>query len=179
MAVLSRPSRRSLRRNGDSESPATEDGPHPKSRSGKRTRDSSLGNESTTSNKKLKSNVDTITSENIPPRRYPLEPLPIRSRQPPSNKGVATQVVKSRKLDPVLIKRQPHTNGLTIANEQSDHPPNGINQNVSILIGQADKRSLRSHDGGSRSKSELEPYFSNFDELISIESKEPGILIGV
>ena len=37
-----------------------------------------------------------------------------------------------------------------------------------------DKRSLRSHKGGSRSKSELSLYFSNYDELISIEPKDPG-----
>ena len=175
MAVLSRPSRRSLRRGGDSESPATEDGHHPKSRNGKRTRDSSLGNESTSSNKKLKTNVALNTNKIILPNRYSLESLPIRGRQPSSH-DVTT---KPRKLDPVLVQRQPHTNGLIHVNKQPHTPLQiGINQNVSIPIGEADKRSLRSHDGGSRSKSELEPYFNNYDELISIEPKEPGNLIG-
>lgn len=35
-----------------------------------------------------------------------------------------------------------------------------------------DKRSLRSHDGGSRSKSELAQYFANYEDLLSFESKE-------
>lgn len=37
-----------------------------------------------------------------------------------------------------------------------------------------DKRTLRSHDGGSRSKSELSLYFPNYEELISNEPKESG-----
>ena len=37
-----------------------------------------------------------------------------------------------------------------------------------------DKRSLRSHDGGSRSKSELAQYFANYEDLLSLESKEAG-----
>lgn len=37
------------------------------------------------------------------------------------------------------------------------------------------KRSLRSHDGGSRSKSELAQYFPNFDEIINPEAKEKGM----
>jgi len=37
-----------------------------------------------------------------------------------------------------------------------------------------DKRTLRSQDGGSRSKSELSLYFPNYDELISNEPKESG-----
>jgi hypothetical protein len=37
-----------------------------------------------------------------------------------------------------------------------------------------EKRSLRSHDGGSRSRSELSLYFPNYEDLISNEPKEPG-----
>lgn len=39
---------------------------------------------------------------------------------------------------------------------------------------ESDKRTLRSHDGGSRSKSELAQYFPNFDEIVSNERKEAG-----
>lgn len=40
---------------------------------------------------------------------------------------------------------------------------------------QDEKRSLRSHDGGSRSyRSELASYFSNFDQMISLEPPNPG-----
>ena len=40
--------------------------------------------------------------------------------------------------------------------------------------GDSDKRALRSHDGGSRSKSELSLYFPNYEEFISNEPKELG-----
>ena len=39
-----------------------------------------------------------------------------------------------------------------------------------------DKRTLRSQDGGSRSKSELSLYFPNYEELISNEPKESGTM---
>ena len=38
-----------------------------------------------------------------------------------------------------------------------------------------EKRSLRSHDGGSRSyRSELASYFNNFEQMISLEPPKPG-----
>ena len=37
------------------------------------------------------------------------------------------------------------------------------------------RRSLRSHDGGSRARSELAQYFPNYEELISFEPPKPGI----
>ena len=39
-----------------------------------------------------------------------------------------------------------------------------------------DKRTLRSHDGASRSKTELAQYFPNFDDIMSDEPKEIGTL---
>lgn len=37
-----------------------------------------------------------------------------------------------------------------------------------------DKRSLRSHDGGSRLKSDLSIYFANYDDIIADAPKAPG-----
>lgn len=37
-----------------------------------------------------------------------------------------------------------------------------------------ERRSLRSHDGGSRSKSELAQYFPNYEQLISLEPTKTG-----
>lgn len=37
-----------------------------------------------------------------------------------------------------------------------------------------DKRTLRSRDGGSRSKSELSLYFTNYEQMLSLEHAEPG-----
>ncbi|KAL9129272.1 MAG: hypothetical protein Q9217_002219 [Psora testacea] len=177
MAVLSRPSlRSSARRNAAPEPPATEDVqvPPSHSRRGKRTRDSSsVGYESNASSKKLKSEAEVPTPRIAQSKSQALKFLPIRDRQPVTEEGV-TQVVRSRKPDPVLV--QAPLNGLT----HHGNSPNGvfhkgINQNLPPFANQLDKRSLRSHDGCSRSKSELAPYFSNYDELISIEPQRPGI----
>ena len=171
MPVLSRPSlRSSARRGADPESPATDDGREPsRTQPGKRTRDSSIG--STSSNKKLRiyshSNTRNSSTE---PKRQALKSLPFRDRQPVTKKEV-TQVVKSRSVDPVLVP--PRNYGTTPLNAAFDgNVHNGINQNVSVS--EMEKRSLRSHGGGSRSRSELEPYFSNYEELVSIEPKDPG-----
>ena len=48
--------------------------------------------------------------------------------------------------------------------------------NNSLKPPESDKRTLRSQDGGSRSKSELALYFPNYEELISTEPKEAGNL---
>ena len=40
--------------------------------------------------------------------------------------------------------------------------------------GHSERRTLRSNDGGSRSRSELSLYFPNYEELVSIEPRETG-----
>lgn len=40
-------------------------------------------------------------------------------------------------------------------------------------------RNLRSHDGGSRSKSELALYFTNYNEILSMEARDPGMIISI
>lgn len=40
-------------------------------------------------------------------------------------------------------------------------------------------RNLRSHDGGSRSKSELALYFTNYDDILSMEARDPGMMISI
>lgn len=44
------------------------------------------------------------------------------------------------------------------------------------VVGARERRSLRSHDGGSRAKSELAPYFSNYEEILSLEPTEKDFL---
>jgi hypothetical protein len=41
--------------------------------------------------------------------------------------------------------------------------------------GSQDKRSLRSHDGGSRLKSDLATYFANYDDIMAGVPKPPGM----
>ena len=49
-----------------------------------------------------------------------------------------------------------------------------------LLGTQDEKRSLRSHDGGSRSnRSDLALFFNNFDQIISLEPPNPGMFMNV
>ena len=88
-------------------------------------------------------------------------------------KGVLTQGVNSRSIKP----EQPVQDVKSTDTDTNDNDRTLID--TAIAVGTAsprkvDKRSLRSQDGGSRSKSELALYFPNYDELVSIEPKEPG-----
>ena len=64
-----------------------------------------------------------------------------------------------------------HVNGESQTDDSLQlHPTNGTTSRES------ERRTLRSRDGGSRSKSELSLYFPNYEDLISIEIKENGAL---
>lgn len=79
--------------------------------------------------------------------------------------------------NPTFVPQIPNLPIITIA---SNHPTVENNVNPSQIVGSTkkiDKRILRSHDGGSRSKSELSLYFPNYDELVSIEAKSPGMIL--
>jgi len=176
MAALSRPSlRSSARKNADPELLAIDSQmPSTTTRRGKRTRDSSLGNESNASSKKFKPDPPPSTRPKAVPKPQAQKSLPIRDR--PNTKYAVTHVVRSRKPDPVPVQGLPNGSMLatTIVN---GHSIDARIAQPAHHVHQIDKRSLRSHDGGSRSKSELAQYFPNYDELISIEPKEPGIPI--
>ena len=175
MAALSRPSlRSSSRKNANVEEvPPTDvqQNSMPSTRRGKRTRDSSPGSQSNTSVKKQKAQVDGTTRPKAIPRNQIFKSLPFRDKA--STGDAVTQLGKSRKLDPPT---QQSLNGSTTTtpNDQAFSRNNKLIINTGNTLTQAEKRSLRSHDGGSRSKSELALYFPNYDELVSIEPKEPG-----
>ncbi|KAL4916694.1 something about silencing, SAS, complex subunit 4-domain-containing protein [Aspergillus aurantiobrunneus] len=63
-------------------------------------------------------------------------------------------------------------------------PEDSIPQSSTVPAATADRavpekrRSLRSHDGGSRAKSELALYFPNYDQLISLEPPKTELLSG-
>ena len=175
MAALSRPSLRpSARRNASlTEVPPTDiqQTPVPSTQRGKRTRDSSPGSQSNASIKRQKAQTQDTTRTKAIPRSEVSKSLPIRDKA--GTKELVTQVGNLRKLD---LPTQESPNGSTI----TAHNNRVVNRNASLVINtantpsQAEKRSLRSHDGGSRSKSELALYFPNYDDLVSIEPKEPG-----
>lgn len=174
MAALSKPSLRSSTRKTATLDHVPPADSLPVPRRGKRTRNSSLGSQSSTSVKRFKSSPQEPPCSN-PIVQFP-QSLPIRDKAVP--KPVGTQVGRPRKeVDPP----QPHIELPAIAkhNEQAFRNNNSVDLNTFDVLNTTEKRSLRSHDGGSRSKSELALYFANYDELVSIEPKEPGMTMTI
>ena len=178
MAVLSRPSLRSSLRKHTSleEVPPTDiqQNPLPNTRRGKRPRGHNSDSDSNTSVKKQKPS---------PPQKFHrskdrsisrgLKSLPLRDK--PATQDAVTSRPK------VFVQHKPNGFSTTTTNvSAAAHNAQAILKNNQLTIDttstvdKADKRSLRSHDGGSRCKSELALYFPNYDELVSIEPKEPG-----
>lgn len=172
-ALSSRPSLRSSNRKNTifNEVPPTHPDQNPlaNSRRGKRTRDSSLRSQSNTSVKRLRLGLpDPIRSKDYS-KINAAKSLPVRDRS--ATQDAVPQGGRSRKPDPLQ-----RINGTTITsqNAQSFDTNATLTVNSTNASNHNDKRSLRSHDGCSRSKSELALYFPNYDELVSIEPKEPG-----
>ena len=176
-ALSSRPSLRSSNRNNTllNQVPPThaDQNPLTNSQRGKRTRRSSIGSQSNTSVKRLRLGLPDPTRSRHVSETCASKPLPIRGRS--ATQDALTQVGRLRKPNPPQ-----HINGTTIATQNAQ----SYNKNATPPIdtkdvsNQNDKRNLRSHAGCSRSKSELALYFPNYDELVSIEPKEPGMTSG-
>lgn len=174
MAAHSRPSLRSSSRRNTSleEVPPTDiqHNPLPNTRHAKRTRDTSLDGVSNGSVKKQKPSPPRQSERSkASGKGRGLTSLPLR------DKPGTTDAVTSRPPDPEPPQQQ--INGFVTFTQHphpSAPPQKNLVINTATTLNPADKRSLRSHDGGSRSKSELALYFPNYDELVSIEPKEPG-----
>lgn len=178
MAVQSRPtlrssSRRNVGAKEDTEVPPPSIQPNPlNTLRGKRKRDHGLGSESDTSIKKQKPSPPKKADQSIGlSKDRALKSLPLRDKPD----GATQDAVTSRPPDHPLQ----YINGFTTTtstshNAQTTIKANNLTINTTHAPNKAEKRSLRSHDGGSRSKSELALYFPNYDELVSIEPKEPG-----
>ena len=173
-APLSRPSLRSSSRNNPilNQVPRThaDQNPLTNSRRGKHTRASSVENQSNISVKRLRLGHSEPTRSRVVSKTHVPKSLPIRD-------GSAAQDAATQAGNPPKPAPPQHINGTTTAshNVQSfKNNPTFLTADSPDLSSQNDKRSLRSHDGCSRSKSELALYFPNYDELVSIEPKEPG-----
>ena len=172
-ALPSRPSLRSSNRNNTilNEVPLThaDQIPPANSRRGKHTRDSSLGGRSNNSVKRLRLGLPNPTHSRHVSRPPAPKLLPIRDRSVAQD--VAAEAVRSLKPDfPQYI------NGTSTATQHAPcfNDNATLTPNTKDVSSPHDKRSLRSHDGCSRSKSELALYFPNYDDLVSIEPKKPG-----
>ena len=79
----------------------------------------------------------------------------------PRDQGTVQQTV-DRKTTPIAKATEPATQPAIPVKEPTE------------AVKQDEKRTLRSQDGASRSKSELASYFSNFDEIMFNEPRDPG-----
>ena len=149
-------------------------------RLGKRAHDNYLGNGNHQLSKKLKINLPAITYPHVLQKTSATRPLSPGETSPGGvTLSTTSTLFTSRTNSAVQLPANSiiSTNGLTFANEQQPakstiKPHKGTNGKVVKVV---DKRTLRSHDGGSRSKSELSLYFHNYEELISNEPKNSGI----
>ena len=176
MAAFSRPSLRSSSRlsAGLDDLPATDiqHNPSPSTRRGKRTRHvSSALHHAHPLKRQKKVHAQDFSHPKSFIQSHEGKDLVLRN----VTKHLATQVESSRKSD-CLRPLSQETISTNISNESTPES-NGVGVGSTILADTsgAEKRSLRSHDGGSRSKSELAMYFSNYDELVSLEVKDPGM----
>lgn len=176
MAALSRPSLRSSSRRiniaGLDELPATDiqHNPSPATKRGKHNRDLSSADHHTQPLKKQRLHPDAfLHSKAIAQNRRGKDFLVLRG----VTRNPVAQVESLRQPDHV----RPPFNGAKAADLNNDQTPKDdcIAVGNAVPTGRLEKRNLRSHDGGSRSKSELALYFSNYDELVSTETKDPGL----
>ncbi|KAL8842532.1 MAG: hypothetical protein Q9170_000486 [Blastenia crenularia] len=90
----------------------------------------------------------------------------------PALREPLTQIAATTNAPPSIVVRNAPDNTNTIDSVQ-DQFPNATfkGQHQSLTVRKADKRSLRSHNGGSRFKSELASYFADYDEILGDEPK--------
>jgi Something about silencing, SAS, complex subunit 4 len=93
------------------------------------------------------------------PNDEPLQPLPLKNGATP--------------VSPIQKKVNP-TTGVPIQDHINKAAAQKKPQQWQCPHSNNDKRSLRSQDGGSRSKSELSLYFTNYEQMLSLEAAKPG-----
>ncbi|MCJ1387432.1 hypothetical protein MMC18_000275 [Xylographa bjoerkii] len=186
MAVQPRPSLRSSSRQSTflSDDTATVGGSNthpPTIHLGKRTHDTYLANGDHPFSKKLKINLPSLTYPHVLSKASATKPMSPGEKSPGGVTLSTTSALFTSRTNSAV---QPPadgiitTNGLTSVKEQLSIKSTvkhhkGTNRKVVKVV---DKRTLRSQDGGSRSKSELSLYFHNYEELISNEPKDSEFL---
>ncbi|MCJ1402506.1 hypothetical protein MMC11_005726 [Xylographa trunciseda] len=187
MALPPRPSLRSSSRQStflpDNTATVGGSNPHPPTiHLGKRAHAPYLGNGDHQFSKKLRIDVPALTYPHVLPKASVTKPMSPGEKSP----GGVTLSTTSALFTSRTNAAVPHptngiitTNGLTLVKEQVSikttvkHHKGANGKAIKVV----DKRTLRSQDGGSRSKSELSLYFHNYEELISNEPKNSGILM--
>jgi hypothetical protein len=107
---------------------------------------------------------------------------PLRSRKRPAAALAADATTPDTRPPTKITVTQPHgqllriTNGVAapLAMAADDVPSAGSTPRPDSAGKPTDKRSLRSHDGGSRLKSDLAVYFASYDDIIAGVPKAAG-----
>ena len=170
MTAVSRPLLHPLYRSqSPSNVPTTVLQPNNNNRPTKRKRDHSPRR--TTSPIKKRNSIDHARQSLITshyPARLPLLPPP---QQTPVNTVTKSSLADSLGA-PSVLKDNGFRNVGSATCESYEEPSKQDDHEVGKKM--EEKRSLRSHNGGSRSKSELAQYFANYEDILSLKSKESG-----
>ncbi|MCJ1477562.1 hypothetical protein MMC13_006234 [Lambiella insularis] len=155
--------------------------PHPPTHLGKRNHDAFLSNGNQRYIKRLKTDALAVSHVKVITKTSVSKPFSVAEKPPGGvTHPPADIIVTSRSTSAVQPlangtiaahngSSMPHQRSITTPTTRHGHPTGKVVKKV-------DKRTLRSQDGGSRSKSELSLYFHNYEELISDQPKEPEFL---
>lgn len=177
MAAFTRHRARSASRRSESldELPPTviQQNPSDNTRLGKRSRDSSVKANESRSIKKQRLQVENSTPSRDASRNPVAKPATASGTLVVRDAG--TQI--ERPPNPGIVQLR-GSNGSTVTSIPNNSGIDAVNgtrpQGLEETSKQGERRTLRSQAGGSRSKSELSWYFSNYDELVNDEPREPG-----
>lgn len=146
----------------------------------KRTRPFSSDNQCRPPTKKArKEPIDTSTSTHQSGiKTYGKRPGTRPNAVPAAEEKVVTQSTPNLRTPPAQPARavQPTLQSPTTTYLTSQNEPDKtvIETRKLTSVNKVDQRSLRSHDGGSRFKSELALYFADYDEILTDQPKTQG-----
>ena len=172
MAAYARPSARSSSRRGgrDQFATAIQQNPSDSIRLGKRARDPLTKADKSHSSKRQRLSSPEVSRSQAKSHSNGTESGAESDEL--VTRGVEPHAEQSRSLNPV---QQTNTSNRAVINgNKSANPVISESTSPSNAVKERDKRTLRSQNGGSRSKSELSWYFPNYEELLNDEPKEPG-----
>lgn len=147
--------------------PAT-DNPRPSSKRGRSQRELSSAHDHTQPLKKQKVHLQRY------PQSKPISPIRTGKGFSIPPKVALTRLQKSHDVRPPFNGAKSTDCSNDLALEGGDTAINSAEAAEKV-----EARNLRSHDGGSRSKSELALYFTNYDEILSMEARDPGMMISL
>ncbi|KAE8351397.1 something about silencing, SAS, complex subunit 4-domain-containing protein [Aspergillus coremiiformis] len=120
--------------------------------------------------------LDTISPATTDVKRFPVKTPTTPSTHRPRVADADTPLSESATHDPVQTVSRPaeSLSDKTATPSQPLPPPTPPSAQTTPAV--RERRSLRSHDGGSRARSELALYFPNYEQLLSLEPPKTEFL---